>query len=212
MLVGKRKKELDYFDYFAQVLDLCEQEVVIVQMSIARFYADKLQALIHEVHMLEHRADDLKRQMLEQLMREFLPPIDREDIMKLADLCDNIADGIDDLPLHLYMYNIRTCRSDANTIMDGMVSIVTKTRELMNHFHQFKQPEVMITLIEQITKLEEDGDEYYLKAMHNLFADNRSSNLPEFVAWKDTYDKMEDCYDACEDVAEVVRNIVIKNS
>jgi len=164
------------------------------------------------VHMLEHRADDLKHRMLAQLMREFLPPIDRDDLIQLAEQCDDIADAIDDLPLHLYMYNVRDCRDDANQIMDGMLKIVTKTKTLMDHFHEFKHPEVMMQLISEINELEQAGDSYYLKAMHELYTVNHSDNMAAVVAWSDIYDRMEDCYDDCEAVSEHIENIIIKNS
>jgi uncharacterized protein Yka (UPF0111/DUF47 family) len=145
-------------------------------------------------------------------MREFLPPLDRDDIIQMAEECDDIADAIDDLPLHLYMYNVRTCRPDVNTIMDGMLKIVSQTKQMMAHLHEFKQPKKILELIKEIGDQEEVGDGYYLKAMHDLFSGSGNTNLAEVVAWKDIYDRMEDCYDNCEKVSDMVRNIIIKNS
>ena len=65
------------------------------------------------MHRLEHQADLTKHQAMEKLIREFITPLEREDILSLTSAIDDVTDSIEDVLLRLYMFNIRTLRPDA---------------------------------------------------------------------------------------------------
>ena len=67
-----------------------------------------------EMKKLEHAADMKKHEMMRHLMKEFLPPIDREDISEIAHVLDEICDAIEEVVLLLYMYDIKACRDDVS--------------------------------------------------------------------------------------------------
>ena len=62
----------------------------------------------------------------------------------------------------------------------------------------------------ELKRLEEEGDAIYHEAMGALFAE--TSDPIEVIKWKELYDKLEDSLDQCEDVANVLESIAIKNS
>jgi len=51
--------------------------------------------------------------MIRKLAKEFITPIEREDIMALADAIDNVTDAIEDVVMRMYMYNITSIRPQA---------------------------------------------------------------------------------------------------
>lgn len=63
----------------------------------------------------------------------------------------------------------------------------------------------------EINRLEEEGDKLYMKAV--LQASYLGSKDPvELMVWREIFDRLEKCCDACEDVANVVESVIMKNS
>ncbi len=77
-------------------------------------------------------------------------------------------------------------------------------------FQNFKHSKTLHDKVVEINRLEEVGDGLYFEMMSNLF---RSSKDPvELMTWTEILHKLEKCCDNCEDVANVIEQIVMKNS
>ena len=139
---------------------------------------------------------------MEQLVREFLPPIDREDIMELSGTIDDVTDSIEDVLLRLYMFNIRTLRPEAQAFAQVIADCCAALKTMMEEFPNFRRSKTIHTQIVEINGLEEQGDKLYTDAMHTLYAD--ASTPVDVMAWTALFDRLEKCCDKCEDVADVV--------
>ena len=94
---------------------------------------------IEAMHKIEHSADIAKHGTMEQLVREFLPPIDREDIMELSGTIDDVTDSIEDVLLRLYMFNIRTLRPEAQAFCTGHRRLLRRAQDHDGGVSQFPQ-------------------------------------------------------------------------
>ena len=105
-----RKKETDYFEAFVGGVNSACAAADMLCTVFDHYEPEALPGHIEAMHKIEHSADIAKHGTMEQLVREFLPPIDREDIMELSGTIDDVTDSIEDVLLRLYMFNIRTLR------------------------------------------------------------------------------------------------------
>ena len=166
-----RKKETDYFEAFVGGVNSACAAADMLCTVFDHYEPEALPGHIEAMHKIEHSADIAKHGTMEQLVREFLPPIDREDIMELSGTIDDVTDSIEDVLLRLYMFNIRTLRPEAQAFAQVIADCCAALKTMMEEFPNFRRSKTIHTQIVEINGLEEQGDKLYTDAMHTLYAD-----------------------------------------
>lgn len=203
-------KKYDYFKCFTNMVEIACKQSTLLKETITDFNSENLQENISVMHNLERNADELRHELLEKLLHEFLPPFEHEDITTLIERLDDVCDTIDDVMMRFYMYDIHNIRSDVAQICQGIIDCTSELLELTKKFENYKkEAKPLFDMINDVNKIEETGDSYYMESTHKLFAENNTS---EIIRWKSLYACLEECYDACESVTEAMRNIIVKNS
>ncbi len=205
-----KKEKIDYFGHFYKVTDLaCNQSALLIEI-VEKYDNSKLQENMKNMHVFEHQADILKNDMIAELIKDFLPIIDREDIMALADLYDSVCDSIDEVLQRFYMYNIKECRDDVLPICKKINEICIKLRALTAELKGFKAPDNLLKKVIEVNDVEDEGDKLYMDATRRLFIEDSQSK--DLTSWTNIYEGLENCFDSCEKVADEIRNVIIKNS
>lgn len=205
-----RKNSYNYYDVFVMMADYSCKAANMVDKTLRHFDKDEIPAKLEEIHEIEHAADEQKHEMMKALAREFLPPIEVEDIAELTQLLDEVADSVEDVLIKLYTYNIKAIRPEAIEFSDIIVRCCKTLKKMMEQFSNFKKSNTLIEYVVEINNLESDGDEVYTRAMHDLHA--HSDNPVEILTWSRMFDCLEKCCDVMEDVADAVENTVMKNT
>ena len=212
----RQNKGYDYFQMFIEASKFSEQAAVLLRNILDDFKTDEIKDNIIQMHTIEQAADFEKHKMQSALAKAFMTPIEREDIMALAQNLDDVTDAVEDVLMRLYMYNILTIREDVKAFVDVILQCCQALTQAMEALSQFrrsqKDPRMSLltkNLIE-VNRLEEEGDQLYSKAVRKLYL---SENNPiQIIAWGEIYERLEKCCDVCETVAKQVDNIVLKNS
>ena len=164
-------------------------------------------AVADQVKRLEHECDEISHEILRNIDRTFITPIDREDIHRLAVRLDDVMDLIDGTVRRVSLFRI-----EGPTKLSQSLSrlIVTTTGELVEAVAQLRAQKLVMPHAIRIKQLENEGDVVYHDAIASLF----SENLPaiEVIKWKEVYDTMERCIDSCVAVAHVLESVVLKHS
>ena len=105
-----RKKENNYFDMFNHAVTYSCQAADMLKENFISFDPEQLPACMEALHHIEHTADLAKHDLMEKLLKEFITPIDREDIMELSSALDDVTDSLEDILLRLYMFRISSLR------------------------------------------------------------------------------------------------------
>ncbi|MEL7649102.1 MAG: DUF47 family protein [Sedimentibacter sp.] len=205
-----RKNDFDYFDGFIKLSEYCCSAARMLDDIIRNYDAGSLQKKMKEMHDIEHAADLEGHEIIRRLSREFIAPIDREDIISLLHEIDDITDLIEDVLLHMYMYNVKTMREDALGFSDIILQSVEELKETFREFKNFRKSKEIHKKIVHINKLEEDGDNLYTEAVRKLHM--TSTDAIEIMTWTVAFNSFEKCCDACEEAANVVESIIMKNS
>ncbi len=205
-----KKKDNYYFDTFTKGIFYSNDAAKLLKECLSNYNPAGLHAQIEKMHKIEHAADDLKHEMMEQLMKEFLPPIEREDIVALAHTIDNVTDCIEDVLLRMYMFNIQSLKPEVMTFTDVILRCCDALKEMALELHNFKKPAILKERIIEINHLEEDGDRLYTEAMRRLYTEEKDPVA--ITAWTTMFERFEKCCDCCEDVADMVEQIIMKNN
>lgn len=205
-----RKKGENYFDIFVELVQYSRNAAVLLNEIVNDFKSVDLEEKMIQMHNIEHAGDVGRHRMMKKLAREFITPIEREDIVAMADAIDNVTDTIEDVMLRLYMFNFSAMREDAVKMAGIIVKCCDALKEALQEFGNFRKSQTIHKLIVEINHFEEEGDTLFVNATRNLFINEKSPI--EILAWKETLDYMEKCCDACEDVADVIESVMMKNS
>ena len=112
--MGKKEKNY-YFETFIKSVSYCHDAAAMLRDCFDNYTSIDLPKSIEAMHDIEHAADEIKHEMMNRLVKEFLPPLEREDIVELAHAIDDVTDSIEDVLLGMYMSNTTELREDAKT-------------------------------------------------------------------------------------------------
>ena len=147
---------------------------------------------------------------MSELARAFITPIEREDILELMQELDDVTDDIEDVLIRTYIFHILSIREDALRFADIISRCCGEMLKMMKEFRDFRKSKTIHEMIVAINDLEEEGDRLYTEAVRRLFM--HSKDPIELMVWREIFDRMEKCCDACEHVANIVESIIMKNS
>ena len=162
------------------------------------------------MHAIEHEADTKKHAMVEALAKAFVTPIDREDLAEISQNIDDVADAIEEVLQQFYVNETKSVMPEAITFAAEIVRCCELLCQLSKELSNFKKPQKLKELIVEINNHEGICDQLYLEA--KLKVKQHTSDVLEILFWREIYDHLEACADACEHVSECVGTVVMKNT
>ena len=197
----------------------CEQTRCIVEA--ARELLDMLEGRgAHEAHVaairaIEHAADAAARKVFMAANRTFNAPIDREDIVELANHLDDAVDMIEDTAKAIQRYGVTVFSDDVRGIADAIVRSAVVLHRMMPLLDRIT-PEyrTILALCEDIGHIEEEADQRFDACLVALRAELRDGRLDTlgYIDRKEIYEQLEDVVDRCDDVANTVQAITAKHA
>jgi predicted phosphate transport protein (TIGR00153 family) len=170
-----------------------------------RFPADGAE-LIGRIKEHEHTGDDLTHEIVTQINKTFVTPFDRDDIYRLATAIDDVCDFIDETADNLGSWGVTDVPPEARQLADVILQATVLLDEAVQRLEGFKDSKAQVIALRA---LEDEGDRLYRDGVGALF---RSGADPLMVIrWKDLYEGLEEAVDACENAADVLEAIVVKN-
>lgn len=206
----KNSKSFNYFEAFVRLSEYSLKAADILIKALNEFDISKMDDMVKEIHNIEHSADLAKHEILNRLAKEFLPPIEREDIVNLSEKIDDVTDCVEDVLININIFNVQSIPSEVLEFADVIMKCCKSMISAVTEFENFKRSKTLHSEIIEINRLEEVGDSLYVNGVRKLY--RNTTNPIELLTWKDIYDSLEKCCDACEIVANDIENIVMKNS
>jgi predicted phosphate transport protein (TIGR00153 family) len=205
-----RKNDYNYFDAFANLSKFSYDLAITLNETLTNFDPNFVTGKVTEAHTIEHNADIAKHDIMNRLVKEFLPPIEREDITSLTQEIDDVTDSVEDVLIYIDMFNIQTIRPEILKFTQLIAQCCKAMDEALEEFKNFKSSKKLRDKIIEINRLEENGDALYVDSMRNLY--HNSKDPIELMCWTEILHRLEKCCDNCEDVANIIESIVMKNS
>ena len=205
-----KKQDSYYFQNFIACADYSCRAAYLLKETMSYFDTEGLSKRLDEIHEVEHEADIKKHELINTLVKAFITPIEREDILQVSQNLDDMTDQIEDVLIKIYYNGISTIREDALELVDVLIRCCEEVRALMQEFADFKRSKTIHEHIVQINTLEEEADKLFIACMYRLHAE--CADPLEVIVWREIYLYLEKCVDTCEHIADTVESTIMKNS
>ena len=158
---------------------------------------------------IEHRGDEIVHELAEALNKTFVTPIDHDDMSKLTSRLDDILDYMESASHRMWSYEIKRVPPDMIRLVEVLVDSAKEVNHAVKDLKNFKKKNEIVKHCIEINRLENLGDDITHQAVAGLF---KSSEIVEIIKLKEIYEHLEMATDKCEDAADVIKDIFIKNS
>jgi uncharacterized protein len=204
----------EYFELFEQAAGLVVDGArALVALIESRTPVDQLPEAVARIKDIEHACDKVTHQTFERLNKTFITPLDREDIHALATELDDILDLVDEAAGRLAIYRVDLTSPHATRLAE-MSRLLLKTAEMVAEavvqLRTMKRPAAIQKACIEVNHLEDEADDLFHKMLAELFA--KETNPVTIMIWKELYERLEEAVDDCEDLANLLEGIVIKNA
>jgi uncharacterized protein len=195
----------EFFDLYSRASSNAVEIARLLVELLERFPQD-LPELQRRIKDCEHQGDALTYDLVDLLNRTFVTPFDRDDMYRLAGALDDICDYVDEVADNVGLYGVKQIPPEARQQADVIVRSASKLDEavaLLDGFRDSKQQ-----LIE-LRELEDEGDRIVRDAVAGLFRSGQDA--VSIIRWKELHEQLEEAVDACENAADVLEAILVKN-
>ena len=198
-------QEREYFRLFSEFAANLDKAAQLLAALMNEFHDPKGTA--REMLELEHVGDKIVHDIVRRLNKTFITPLDREDIYDLASTLDEILDSIEAAADMMLLYHIETPTKQA---VEQAAVIARQTAVLRVAIDGLEKRKGLDDHWIEVNRLENEGDRLYRDAVAELFDGDRTGT--DIIKWKDIYTTLEASIARCEDVANIIESIVLKNT
>ncbi|MEJ8849089.1 DUF47 domain-containing protein [Variovorax rhizosphaerae] len=207
-------REGNFFEMFNQHAERIVEAARAFEQLVANYNDVHLREQYNrDVDNAERAADRVTHDVNRMLHKTFITPIDREQIHKLINTMDDVADLIQDSAETMALYDVRHMTDEIVRLTALSVKCCDKLKDTVKHLGRIAEPaiaEAALKGCEEIDRIESDADRVMRSAMSKLFREE--PDVREVIKLKAIYELLETITDKCEDVANVIEGIILENS
>jgi uncharacterized protein len=200
-----------FYDYFERdVENLLQAAVTFRDLMHNSMSPEERAQKIRRIEELEHKGDEITHNIFSEVGSNFITPIDREDIHALTSALDDILDYIKGAATRLILYRVTTIPEEATKLSDLILQQVMELHTAIGLIRDFTHTEKIRASLVRIHSIENDADDLFERAIAGLF-DNCTDPIA-LIKMKELYVSLETATDQCEDAANVIETIIVKNA
>lgn len=212
-MFGLIPKEEKFFDMFREMTQNIVAGAELLKHLVDNFNSstEAREEIYQKIKDIEHRGDNQTHEIIKKLNKSFITPFDPEDIYSLASALDDILDLIDASAQHLVTYNVDSITDKAKELsfiilsschtINKAVSLLGKKGNISEHLAEY---------CVEVNSLENEADRVRQDAISYLF-ENEKDPI-KLIKWKEIYEILELVTDKCEDTANILESVVLKNA
>lgn len=205
-----KKQDSFYFDNFKTCAEYSLKAAKLLDEIMIKFNKDTIKEYVDRMHEIEHEADTKKHEMLSVLLKAFMTPIERDDILLLSSCLDEVTDKIEDVALRMYCNNIETVFEPAKALVKVVIENCEEMLRMLDEFKNFKKSKTLHQHIIRINTLEEEGDKLFIEGLRELHT--KECDPVKIITWREILIYLEKCTDATEHVADVCERVIMTNT
>jgi predicted phosphate transport protein (TIGR00153 family) len=212
MKFGLFPKEIDFFEIFDMAASNLTKAASLFFNLVHLEKFDNIEVKTKEIYECEQEGDILTHEIIKKLNKTFVTPIDREDLYTLASRLDDILDLIWAATERLMVFKIKEPTKEVTEMAKDLLMTTEVVQKAIKNLKEKKYSHVQEYCIE-INRLENRIDRVFRDALGKLFEDvDEIKDCVFIIKWKEIYEHLEDASDRCEDVANAIEGIVLKNA
>lgn len=201
----------DYFSLFEKGIQISSKAAKALQKAFADSQINEEE--IKQLKTIEHEGDKHVHECAKLISDAFITPVERPDMMNMIAAIEALTDSIDDIGNQVYMMHIVQKDETSEKFVNLIASACEELCSMMNVFKHFKKsPEKLHEISIHVNHIEEEGDVLFTNAMRTLFDPAQKLDTLDVIRRENLYNTLEDSLDCCEDVADIVEQIIISNT
>ena len=147
--------------------------------------------------------------MMENLIKEFLPPIDKDDIIILSHQIDTVTDSIDDVMAFIGAHNIVSIPADVAIFTELIIKCCYHMNLALKELENYKKSQVLYDQLREVNHLKSEGMKLYITSLKNIY--KITTDPIQIMVYTEMYKELENCCQECKKVTNTIERIVIKN-
>ncbi len=201
-------REFEFFDLFDKQADCA--------VKAANYFKELVQsgifddATVQRMRDIEHEGDDITHDIINKLNKTFITPFDREDIHLLAHEFDSVVDIMHTICNQMRLYRLSGVNQHMIQFADIIDKSVTVLARAVKGLRDSKKPAAILDDCIEVNRLENSGDQLRDFVISKLF--DEATDPIYLIKWKEVFQGAETVLDKCEDVANVVETILVKQA
>ena len=205
MPLSLKPQKREFFGLFTQA-SLNAREIARTLVELLEEWPEGGRERLRDVRELEHEGDRLTHEVIDLLNPTFVTPFDRDDMYRLASAIDDVCDHGDEAADNIDAYEVHDVPEKARLQAEVIHRAASRLHEAVERLEGFKDSSRQL---DALRELEDEGDRLEREAVAELF---RSGADPlTIIRWKDIHAQLEEAVDACENAADVLEAILVKN-
>ena len=205
MRLRLRPVDTAFYDLFAT----SARHLVIGAGLLAEMLADGTDRadVARRMRDAEHAADETTHEIVRRVNSVFVTPIDREDIYALGSALDDVMDLMDEVVDLVLLYEVKDLPEELSEQVEVLQRCADLTAAAMPRLRAMRGLDDYWI---EVNRLENIGDKNHRRILTRLFSGEFKTI--EVLKLKDIVTSMEGAIDAFEKVANIVEQIVVKES
>jgi len=200
-------QEKHFFDLLEQQADVVLEGAESLMDMVSNFtsVAEKRD----RTKEIEHKGDELVHTIAEALNKTFVTPIDQDDISRLTSRLDDILDYIEAASHRIWSYEVKSIPPHIIRLTETILASTKEVNHAVKDLRNFKKKNEILEHCIEINRLENVGDDITHTAVAELF---KKHDVIDIIKLKEIYEYLEEATDKCEDAADVIKDVFLKNS
>jgi predicted phosphate transport protein (TIGR00153 family) len=204
-------KEDKFFRYFEKdVENLLTAATVFTELMTNTISKEERSQKIKRIEELEHRGDELTHQIFSELGSTFITPLDREDIHELTSALDDILDYLQGGATRIILYRVKKISPDQERLAVLIREQVVELHKAIGLLHNMKNAPAIRECLVKINSIENEADDLFERSIADLF--ETCEDPIKLIKSKELLVSLETATDQCEDAANVIESIIVKNA
>ncbi len=204
-------KHDQFYDFFERdVENLLSAATLFSELMVNTMSPEERVFKIRRIEELEHRGDELTHQIFSEVSSNFITPIDREDVHALASALDDVLDYLKGGASRIVLYRVTQIPAEATRLANLILDQVKELHRAIGLLRDLRNVEAIRECLVRINSIENEADDLFEMAIAQLFETCKDPIL--LIKTKELYVSLETATDQCEDAANVVETIIVKNT
>lgn len=206
------KRLLPRQDSFFQLFQQAADKLVLASTEFSTLlqHLDNQQHHVDAIAQHEEEADQIAHTTFELLHKTFITPFDRHDIHQLTSTLDDIIDLINRIAQRFPFYNLTEVPEEAVKLSQLSAEATNHLKQSIYCLHSLKNSGEIFKHCNEIDRVESKAHKVVLAGEKKLFL--HENDFKQFFKLKEIYAHTKLVINRCQDVANILKGIVLEYS
>jgi len=197
-------------DGFFRDMEASSRKAVEITRALRALFEDPANAVRHvaTIDRIEREADTIAHESISRLHKTFVTPLDRNEISRILKRLDDVVDLVDGAAQRYHIYGLDGVRDEAWRLLEILEKQVVVVERAVGCLSDLRHADGLRRDLIEIQALENEADEVLREALGRLFRELEDAKT--LLKWKEVIERLEDATDRCEDVADLLENVILE--